>query len=263
VLSSSSAAAQHCTDSSSLTYAARTDPGLVRETNEDRLGIFPDLGLYLVADGMGGAAAGEVAANMAVELVAAAFVDPDATWPTGTTVPGRFGRETLLAAIKGANSLIHGRAVREFACRGMGTTIAAMLACGSHMALAHVGDSRIHLLRDGSLTLLTEDHSLWNEAVRLGFADPDHPEEFAYDHIITRNLGSKPEVEVDARCLEVALADTFLLCSDGLTRVVKASEIKAILLGYHDLDAAAARLVQRANELGGPDNITALLVRVG
>ncbi len=143
----------------------------------------------------------------------------------------------------------------------MGTTIAAVLACGDRAALAHVGDSRIYRLRGRRLDLLSEDHSLFNEFVRAGLADPEHPEEFEQRNVITRAVGVDPAVEVDARLVEVAPGDTFLLCTDGLSGVLEHRELTSILLAHPNLDEAVERLITRANEHGGPDNITALLVR--
>jgi protein phosphatase len=213
---------------------------------------------------MGGAAAGEVAASMAVELVDQAFIDPEVTWPTGelgrAAVQGDL--EFLVAAIARANHRIHGASAAQRALQGMGTTIAALLLRGSRAVLAHVGDSRIFRVRNRHLDLLTEDHTLFNAAVRAGFADPEHPERFERRNTLTRALGGGPTVEVDARYVELRSGDAFLLCSDGLTGVVRAPEIEEVLATTADLDVAAARLIDRANELGGPDNVTIVLVRV-
>jgi protein phosphatase len=143
----------------------------------------------------------------------------------------------------------------------MGTTIAALLVCGQRAVVAHVGDSRVYRLRAPLLELLTEDHSLFNELVRAGTLDPDHPEDFALGHVITRALGTAPTVEVDARLVQVEPGDTFLLCSDGLHGAVPHREILGILLEHERLDEAAHRLVARANDRGGPDNVTCVLAR--
>jgi protein phosphatase len=233
----------------------------VREENQDRFGVHPELGLFLVADGMGGAAAGEVAAQMAVDLVREAVLDEDATWPSGMTEPTEKGLRELVAAIQRANHCIHGRASRTPGWMGMGTTIAALLACDHLVALAHVGDSRVLRLRGRRLDLMTQDHSLFNEFVRRGLADPDHPEEFPYRNMITRALGADKTVEVEGRWVDVAPGDTFLLCSDGLSGVVDHCELAKILLEHPDLDAAVEVMVNRANQNGGPDNITVVAVR--
>lgn len=246
-----------------LSSAGVTDQGRQRQGNQDRFVVLPELGLFLVADGMGGTAAGDVAAQMAVDLVSEAFTDADVTWPMGVQVPASGGLPLLVAAVQRANHCIHGAAQLKTAWRGMGTTIAALVARGQRAALAHAGDSRIYRLRRHRLDLLTEDHSLFNECVRYGTVDPDHPENFPYRNLITRALGPAPEVEVEGRLVEVEPGDTFLLCSDGLCGVVDHDEIAAILLDIANLDEAAEQLVTSANERGGPDNITAVLVRAG
>jgi serine/threonine protein phosphatase PrpC len=246
-----------------LVAAARTHVGQLREGNEDNFGVHQERGLFIVADGMGGAAAGEVASRLAVELVSEALLDADVTWPLGMAPPPTLGLSRLVAAIERANHCIHGAAQTTPGWVGMGTTIAVALVCDDRMALAHVGDSRIYRLRGGRLELMTEDHSLFNALVRAGYADPDHPENFENHNMITRALGLEASVEVDARLIELIPGDAFLLCSDGLSGLVAQPEIADILLAYRDLDAAAERLIERANELGGTDNITAVLARVG
>lgn len=243
-----------------VTYAGATDPGRVRPHNEDRFGIWPEVGLCIVADGVGGNAAGEVAARMAVELVCEALIDPDVTWPRGSMKNGP-GVPPLVDAIQRANHCILGAAQRKPACRGMATTIAALLACGHRAALAHVGDSRIYRFRNGGLTQLTEDHSLFAALVRAGRAAPDKPEAFAHHNIITRAVGSEEHVEIDARLVDAAVGDVFLLCSDGLSGVVEHAQIEAILNARGDLDEAAEALIAAANRNGGPDNVTAVLAR--
>jgi protein phosphatase len=232
-----------------------------RSHNEDRFGMFPEVGLMVVADGMGGAAAGEVAAKMAVELVCEVFVDADVTWPRGATAHRSSGLPLLVAAIERANHCVHGAMLRTPDWTGMGTTIAAVLACGDRAVLAHVGDSRIYRLRGRRLDLLSEDHSLFNEFVRAGLADPERPEDFEQRNVITRAVGVEPTVEVDARLVEVAPGDTLLLCTDGLSGVLEHRELASILLAHTNLDEAVEHLIARANDHGGPDNITALLVR--
>jgi protein phosphatase len=255
------AASRHGAHLGRLACAARTHTGSVREQNQDRFGVHPELGLFLVADGMGGAAAGEVAAQMAVELVSEALVDADAPWPTGMTKPAEEGLPQLVAAIQRANHCIHERALETPGWTGMGTTLAAVLAWGHRAALAHVGDSRILRLRGRRLDRLTEDHSLFNYLVREGLTDPNHPEAFPYRNIITRSLGCEAIVEVDGRWVDVAPGDTFLLCSDGLCGVVEQRELARVLLDHPDLDDAVEEMIDRANQYGGPDNITAVAVR--
>jgi PPM family protein phosphatase len=243
-----------------LVCAATTDKGVQRAYNEDRFGAFPEIGLFVVADGMGGAAAGDVAAGMAIDLVCWAIVGAEGV---RSRAMGSNGSRLalLLDAIRCANQGIHQAASRARACHGMGTTVAAVLFSGNRAVLAHVGDSRVYRLRGGRLALLTEDHSLFNDFVRAGKADPDKPEEFRHKHVITRAVGVDPTVEVDARLVDVAVGDTFLLCSDGLSGVVPHHELTSILTANADLDEAVEHLIARANELGGPDNVTAVLAR--
>jgi serine/threonine protein phosphatase PrpC len=246
-----------------MVCAGATHTGMHREHNEDRLGIFPDVGLFVVADGMGGAAGGEVAAQMAVDLVAEAFLDPDVSWPLHVGAPTGRGLPLLIAAVRRANHCIHGAAQIDVAHRDMGTTIAALFVRGQRAALAHAGDSRVYRLRGHRLDLMTEDHSYFNAHVQCGKADPDRPEDFPFRNFITRALGLSQDVDVEGRVVEVQPGDTFLLCSDGLTGVLSHCEIAKILRDFVDLDEAAAQLIACANAGGGPDNITAVLLRVG
>jgi protein phosphatase len=165
-----------------------------------------------------------------------------------------------VGAIERANHLIHAASMRLGDYAGMGTTIAAALVVGSRLVLAHVGDSRIYRLRGGRLEALTEDHSLFNDFIRMGLADPDRPEDFGHRNVITRSLGPEPMVEVDAREIDLQAGDTYLLCSDGLHGPVPPNEIKGIL-GGPDLHAAVRHLIERANARGGPDNVTAVVFR--
>jgi protein phosphatase len=235
---------------------------LVREHNEDRFGLFPELGLYVVADGMGGAAAGEVAAQMAVDLIHEAIVDPDETWPNNDVGPLSLGQSLLVAAIRRANHRIHGVALQRPEWRGMGTTIVALLLCGARAALAHVGDSRVYRVRGRRLERLTEDHSLWNALLRRGLVDAANEKRFTRRNVITRNLGDTPDVEVEARWVDVIPGDTFLLCSDGLHGTVDDEQLAAVLREHEHPTLAVARLIQLAKDHGGPDNITAALVRI-
>jgi serine/threonine protein phosphatase PrpC/DNA invertase Pin-like site-specific DNA recombinase len=209
-----------------------------------------------IADGMGGSVAGEIAAQMAVDLVRDSLRDPGTMWPERDSGPA-----LLAAAIERANRAIYNAAQGTPVWRGMGTTIAAVLVHGHRIALAHVGDSRIYRLRDGRLSQLTEDHSLFNFLVGMGRADPEHPEEFAHHNVILRALGAEPLVEVDARLVDAAPGDAFLLCSDGVSGMVPPRELASILVAHTRPSEAVERIVARANELGGPDNITAVVLR--
>jgi protein phosphatase len=227
--------------------ARASDTGLVRGHNEDRL--LARAPLLAVADGMGGAKAGEVAAAIAVERLEAA----------GAKTPP----EELRRLVEEANREIREMAGRNPDQAGMGTTLTAALVRGSHADLVHVGDSRAYLFRGGALTRLTEDHSLVNELVRKGEIAPEDADSHPHRNVITRALGAEPIVLVDE--IEVALADgdVLLLCTDGLTAYVSDGAVRDALAGAATLDAAAAALVGLANGAGGADNTTVVLARLG
>jgi serine/threonine protein phosphatase PrpC len=235
-----------------------------RFENQDRYGIFAEIGLAVVADGMGGQAAGDVAAEMAVTHVCEAIVDADVTWHTdGAPLQGS-GLPLLVAAIERANHCIYRAGEQSPAWRGMGTTIACLLAHGDRAVVAHVGDSRVHRLRGRCLTTLTDDHNYFRELVRHGVADPDRPEEYeACRHMLTRALGTKASVEVESRLVDVLPGDTFVVTTDGLHGVVSERALTEILLAHVSLDDAVEHMIATANHLGGPDNITAVAMRIG
>jgi serine/threonine protein phosphatase PrpC len=252
--------------------SGRTHPGMVRETNEDSFAILESRGLFLVADGMGGRAAGEVASRMAIDTVRDFFADPDSTWPVAVGVgpPTMRGSEAryvdqglplLVAGIQLANGRIFAAARRDREKRGMGTTFAAALARDGFVAIAHVGDSRVYRMRDHRLELLTRDHSLLNECIRLGHILPEQASTFPLQHVITRALGTDEAVEVETRIDTVESGDVMLLCSDGLSGPVAPHEIASILEDDVDTGESTTRLIQRANENGGPDNVTCIVVR--
>ncbi len=227
-------------------YAARTDPGRKRRGNEDSYVSRPPL--FAIADGMGGARAGEVASALA----AGALEESGA---------GRGGESHVVELIQEANRRVHERASTDAETSGMGTTITvALIENDGTVTIGHVGDSRAYLLRGDRLEQLTDDHSLVAELVRRGELSPQAAEVHPQRSVITRALGTDPDVDVDAFSVDVQTGDLFLICSDGLSDMVDAEEIEAVLQGHRsDLDAAAKALVQAANRAGGEDNITALL----
>lgn len=239
-------------------------PGIVRRHNEDTYLVRPATGLFVVADGMGGAAAGEVASRMAVDAVSAFIADPDMTWPAGSAprAPSP-GLPLLVAGVEMANARVHAAATADHLKAGMGTTLIGALVLEGRVALAHVGDSRAYLLRGRCLERLTEDHTIVNEMLRAGVMTKDAAQTSEVRHLLSRAVGTQADVEVDARHVRVEAGDSLLLCSDGLHGVVGDEDIAAILLAERDLTRAATRLVERANDAGGPDNITAVLVRIG
>jgi len=238
-----------------LRSAVRTDVGQRRRANEDRYGIADHLGVYLVADGMGGHTAGQVASDLAIQSAVAAL----------ESLAGGAAKLTdkLRFAVAAANREIFETAQEKPHLAGMGTTLVALLAGNERIALAHVGDSRAYLIRGGKIRQLTDDHSLVAELVRrreiTEVAARGHP----HRHVLTRALGVRRTVEADLAELTPAEGDVFLLCSDGLTGHVQDEEIAAEVLRESDLGGACENLVRLANERGGEDNITVMLVGCG
>lgn len=232
--------------------AAITDQGLKRTSNEDRFGFSAEDGVYVVCDGMGGAAAGEVASSVAVDEVLKSLTGRD---------PAVDPAEAAAAAIRAANESIYRRAQRNPRLSGMGTTLVAMLTEGPKVWVANVGDSRCYRLRNGKLTQVTVDHSLVDEQVRLGRLTPEQALISPYKNVITRALGTEKEVAADIFALEAEAGDLFLLCSDGLTRELTDARIEAMLDEEATLEEHCARLVAAAKKSGGNDNITCILAR--
>ena len=229
--------------------AGRTHPGKVRRRNEDSYVLDPPL--FAVADGMGGAQAGEVASR----LTAAAFREyheADALPPD----------ERVQAIIQEANRRIYERAHADSGFSGMGTTVTAALLLGGRVTIGHVGDSRAYRIRDAELEQLTDDHSLVGDLMRSGRLTPEEAEAHPQRSVITRALGTDPEVDVDTLTVDARPGDLFLLCSDGLTTMVGDEDILGILAAAPTLDDAAGELVRAANTGGGEDNVTVVLFRV-
>jgi PPM family protein phosphatase len=229
--------------------AGRTDVGRQRTANEDSLVVSPPL--FAVADGMGGAKAGEVASAVAVEAV------------EGWRESAEPAEAQLAGIVRDANRRIYDLAVADESRRGMGTTLTLAKVHGDEVSLAHVGDSRAYRLRDGELTQLTRDHSLVAELERSGQITPEAAEHHPQRSIITRALGPEPDVEVDTYTLTGRDDDVFLICSDGLTSMISDEEVTSILRSSDSLDGAADALVRAANQSGGKDNITVILFRLG
>jgi PPM family protein phosphatase len=225
-----------------------SDTGRQRTANEDSFFAAGDV--YAVADGMGGAQAGEVASKIAAESIA-----PD---ERGDASPEAF----LRSIAEEANRRIHALSEEDSSRSGMGTTFTAALVEGDEVSLGHVGDSRAYVFRDGELRLLTSDHSLVEELRRQGRLTPEQAEDHPQRSIITRALGPEPEVEVDTMTFRARPGDVYLLCSDGLTTMVKDERITEILASAGTLDEAARRLVEAANAAGGRDNVTVVAFRV-
>jgi len=225
-----------------------TDTGRQRRANEDSL--LARSPLFVVADGMGGAQAGEVASRLAVESFQDGLDDP-------TDAEGSLARY-----VRAANFSIHERSQANAEHAGMGTTLTAVYVGTEEVAIAHVGDSRAYCLREGELLRLTDDHSLVDELMRQGKLTPEEAVEHPQRSVITRALGPEPEVEIDTCSYRARDGDVYLLCSDGLTTMVPDMHLAEILLAHPRLRHAGEALIAAANEAGGRDNITVVLLRV-
>lgn len=246
-----------------------SDVGRVRTNNEDSFRIVEPLNLFILSDGMGGEAHGEIASSMAVETVdgycsgaEGSKDDTGATLREGTA--GNWGPQTKLLknAVYQANLKIYKSAQEHPEQRGMGATLTTGWVNGSTLSLAHVGDSRAYLLRTGGLQQLTNDHSLVAEQVRRGILTPQQAEESEMQSVLLRALGANPEVEVEIDEVSLMPRDLLLFCSDGLTRMVTEPEIAGCLQAETDPTSAAKRLVELANERGGLDNVTVIVARI-
>jgi PPM family protein phosphatase len=226
-----------------------SDVGRQRSANEDSLVIAPPF--FAVADGMGGAKAGEVASATAIEVF------------EGEAESSEAAESQLARIVREANRRIHALAVSDESFRGMGTTLTAAKITGDQVSLGHVGDSRAYLLRNHELEQLTRDHSLVAELERSGQITPEAAEHHPQRSIITRALGPEPDVEVDTYTIAGRDGDLFMICSDGLTSMISDDEVSSILRSAAGLDDAAEALVRAANQSGGRDNITVVLFRLG
>jgi protein phosphatase len=236
-----------------LRAAARTDVGRRRPGNEDCFAVAPELGLYLVADGMGGHSGGRLASQLATQAAVTALRTLEGATATLT--------DKLRYAVAAANREIFATAQQKTELAGMGTTLVALLAGGERIALAHVGDSRAYLVRSGRIRQLTDDHSLVAELVRRREISPRAAREHPHRHVLTRALGVRRQAEADLAELTPAPGDVFVLCSDGLTTHVGDDELTKVVCDGTDLEAVCDRLIDLANSRGGEDNITVVLVR--
>jgi PPM family protein phosphatase len=240
-----------------LLHAAKTDVGMIRSGNEDNFAADTDQhrGLFIVADGMGGHAAGEVASEMAVQIVQRELTEIKDLETNGI-------ERRVTDALKTANRAIHERTLIEVDKQGMGTTASVLMISGRRYLIGQVGDSRIYLLRDGALSQLTKDHSYVQEQVDAGFLTPEQARYHPYSNVITRCVGASPDVEPDTYRGEVKLGDVFLVASDGLTGMVDDRRLQALLVSRASPDRKVHALISEANGRGGLDNITAIVVEV-
>ena len=249
-----------------LRFVGETDTGRVREHNEDTIALDVDIGLLVLADGMGGYNAGEVASGIAVKtivnLVREAAEREDLAAIDAST--GLTRRSIVLRdAIQRANKIIFQTAKTQPQCEGMGTTVVGALFYDNHVTVAHVGDSRIYRVRGGRLEQITLDHSLLQELVDRGFYSPEEAQRAANKNYVTRALGVEPSVEVEIAEHEVLKGDHYVLCSDGLSDMVEDSDIHLTINTFGDnLGTVAKQLIQLANDNGGWDNIFVLLSQV-
>jgi serine/threonine protein phosphatase PrpC len=243
-----------------------TDVGRVRTNNEDSFRVVEPLSLFILSDGMGGEAHGEIASAMAVETIAEYAAQPE--HDSGAILHGdepnnNWSPKTkrLKNAIHLANLKIYQSAQKNPEQRGMGATVTVVWVDSEKLSIAHVGDSRAYLLRSGTLQQLTNDHSLVAEQVRRGLITPQQAEESEMQSVLLRALGAHPDVEVDVDEVAVLPNDVLLLCSDGLTRMVTEPEIAGSLQAETNPASAAQKLIELANERGGLDNITVIVAR--
>src|SRR5512140_2652630 len=243
-----------------------TDVGRKRRHNEDAYLLDGESGLFVVADGMGGHAAGEVASRITVEAIQEYLAlrddEGESTWPFGFNSRYSMEGNLLSTAIKRANERVIRAVQNRPELKGMGTTVVAALFDGERATLVHVGDSRAYLFRDGELRRLTDDHSWVQEQVNAGILSEDEARSHPLKNVVTRALGGGAHVAVDLIEIPVGEGDRFLLCSDGLTGMVTDEEITNALSSPRSLEQIVRGLVDLANERGGVDNITAIMVEV-
>lgn len=242
-----------------------TDVGRKRKHNEDSLLVSDELCLYVIADGMGGHSGGEYASKLAIETVEDVIKninsDPEATVISGVNTDEADYGERLRYSIQMASKKIYDRALYDPSLRGMGTTTVAALFCEGQVYVANVGDSRAYYFHANKMRQITTDHSLVNEQITAGLITRQDARSHKLKNIITRSVGYQEDVDVDVKKFEVHMGDKILLCSDGLSNMIEDGEIEK-LVTQHSVKEACRKLVERANENGGEDNVTALLMMV-
>ncbi|MBX3248222.1 MAG: Stp1/IreP family PP2C-type Ser/Thr phosphatase [Myxococcales bacterium] len=247
--------------------AGETNVGKKRAHNEDNYAIDDEDHLYVVADGMGGHASGEVASQMAIdtlrEFFRATAADPEATWPYKMDKARGYEENRLITSVKLANLRIFEAAQRDPKLRGMGTTLVGVVVVDDGVLIAHVGDSRAYRLRGDKLEQLTEDHSLLNDYIKMKRLSEEEIANFPHKNVIVRALGMKESVKVDTTLDKPQPGDIYVICTDGLCGPASDEEIREIVLAEgKDIKGACAKLIERANDNGGPDNVTVVLAKV-
>lgn len=243
----------------SVTAYARTDVGLIRENNEDVWAVLPEQKTYLLADGMGGHAAGEIAAQKAVEILSALIAK---AFGKKKKISLKETKRRLDQLIKQTNLAVHEKAKSDREFKGMGTTICCTYFHDEGLIYAHVGDSRIYRLHQNTLVQLTQDHSLVSELIELGELSARQAKGCDYKNIITRAIGTEAWVEPTIENCPLSVGDQILMCSDGLSDLLTHIEIEDILINAPNIEKAVGMLIDKAKERGGHDNITAILLLV-
>ncbi|MFN3202961.1 MAG: Stp1/IreP family PP2C-type Ser/Thr phosphatase [Bradymonadia bacterium] len=249
-----------------ITSAGRTHVGMKRTHNEDSLRICRDQNLFIVADGMGGHASGEVASQLSVETLAefyrATAEDDEITWPFKLDKGMGYQESRITTGVKLSNRRVYENACRDAKLKGMGTTLVTLYLHGGNGYIGHVGDSRVYRFRSGQLTQITEDHSLLNDYIKIKKLTPEEIEAFPHKNVIVRALGMKENVQVDVHAEKAQIGDIFLLCSDGLSGMITDEGMEQILVTHgSDLEKSCEVLIETANQNGGTDNITVILAR--
>jgi PPM family protein phosphatase len=247
-----------------LKACGMTHVGRQRQHNEDSYLVEDQAKLFLVADGMGGHAAGEIASRIAVDSISEFILhtkEDDGTWPHAYDENYKRSTNRLMAAVRMANTRVLEAMRKDARLRGMGTTVVAAMVDDNMMSVAHVGDSRAYLIRDNQLSRITNDHSWVFEQVQAGMLTEAEAEKHPLRNVITRALGGALQVVPDASEIESRPGDVYLLCSDGLTGMVPEEEILKLVTENDDLKVACQKLIEAANERGGLDNVTAILVK--
>jgi protein phosphatase len=253
-------------DGMRVRFAGDSNVGMKRAHNEDSFYLPESERLAIVADGMGGHASGEVASRMAVETIAGFFKatqeEQQLTWPFKMDKGHRYDVNRMITAIKLANLKIHEQAQKDPRCHGMGTTVVSALFLDDALVVGHVGDSRLYRRRDGVFEQMTEDHSLLNDYIKMKHLSPDEIAAFPHKNVIVRALGMKDTVQVDVHLDAPRLGDVYLICSDGLSGMLKDEELSEMAGAEPDLDVLCEKLISAANKNGGLDNITVVAVRL-
>jgi protein phosphatase len=253
-------------DGMRVRFAGDSNVGMKRAHNEDSFYLPESERLAIVADGMGGHASGEVASKMAVDTISGFFKatqeEQQLTWPFKMDKGHRYDVNRMITAIKLANLKIHEQAQKDPRCHGMGTTVVSALFIDDALVVGHVGDSRLYRRRDGVFEQMTEDHSLLNDYIKMKHLSPEEIAAFPHKNVIVRALGMKDTVQVDVHVDAPRLGDLYLICSDGLSGMVKDEEMSEMSANEPDLDVLCEKLITAANKNGGLDNITVVAVRL-